>query len=352
MILSISYITILEPVFAQTSSPISSSQAETPYIIPQWVKNTAGWWANGQISNSEFVRAIQYLIDNNILTGNQIINEINQLQNQNQAIRQAATQSTKEINQLQQENNNLQTENENLKSQIQQYGNSAQQTANALEQLNSTLQEFASKPLTIISNDTVNWYFSDSNGNRYHWTLPMATYDDQVRIPTSILVGTQYLTFPNGTKMLAQNYAPLAQTIINSHGFRNVIDQVYNNAGSDEQFVYEVWYITSEMTTYNVDITDSNLTPFEVLTRGEGDCKDKSILIASMLRSSEHTVNWKISLEELDINNPTDPQTMNHMIVWVDTGQKTYAIESTATPDNDGLNVWAGISIYGWQIPV
>ncbi|MGI0046559.1 MAG: plastocyanin/azurin family copper-binding protein [Nitrosotalea sp.] len=337
-----------------TTAPTVPSTAMAPiqYSIPYWVKNDAKWWSEGQISDGEFVKAIQYLVDNGILTPNQAMSEINQLQSQNQAIRQSASQTTNQINQLQQENNNLQTENENLRLQMQQYGNSARQTANALEQLNSTLHEYLSKPYTIISNDTVNWYFSDSNGNRYYWTMPMSTYDAQVRVPTSLLVGTQYLTFPNGTRMLAQDYSPLAKTIVSSHGFRNVIDQVYNNAGSDEQFIYEVWYITAEMTTYNVDITDSNLTPFEVLTRGEGDCKDKSILIASMLRSSEHTANWKISLEEMDINNPTNPQTMNHMIVWVDTGQKTYAIEATATPDNNGLNVWAGVSIYGWQIPV
>jgi len=36
-------------------------------IIPAWVKNTAKWWASGQISDSDFIKAIQYLIDNNIL---------------------------------------------------------------------------------------------------------------------------------------------------------------------------------------------------------------------------------------------------------------------------------------------
>jgi len=31
-------------------------------VIPEWVKNTAGWWANNQISNDDFVNSIQYLI--------------------------------------------------------------------------------------------------------------------------------------------------------------------------------------------------------------------------------------------------------------------------------------------------
>jgi len=35
--------------------------------IPVWVKNDAGWWANGIISNSEFVAGIQYLISSGII---------------------------------------------------------------------------------------------------------------------------------------------------------------------------------------------------------------------------------------------------------------------------------------------
>ncbi len=44
-----------------------TSQSGTFGQIPQWVKNTAGWWANGQISDDEFVRAIQYLVANGII---------------------------------------------------------------------------------------------------------------------------------------------------------------------------------------------------------------------------------------------------------------------------------------------
>ena len=35
--------------------------------IPLWVKNTAGWWANGQIDDSEFITALQFLIKNKII---------------------------------------------------------------------------------------------------------------------------------------------------------------------------------------------------------------------------------------------------------------------------------------------
>jgi len=35
--------------------------------IPSWIKNTAGWWAEDKISESEFLRAIEYLIENKII---------------------------------------------------------------------------------------------------------------------------------------------------------------------------------------------------------------------------------------------------------------------------------------------
>jgi len=35
--------------------------------IPVWIKNVAGWWASGDISENEFLTGIEYLINNNII---------------------------------------------------------------------------------------------------------------------------------------------------------------------------------------------------------------------------------------------------------------------------------------------
>ncbi|MGB9002941.1 MAG: hypothetical protein WCC52_03950 [Nitrosotalea sp.] len=48
------------PLSASTSN--SSSQQ-----IPSWVKTNAGWWANGQISDSDFIKGIQYLVSSGII---------------------------------------------------------------------------------------------------------------------------------------------------------------------------------------------------------------------------------------------------------------------------------------------
>jgi hypothetical protein len=44
---------------------INASAQTTP--IPSWVKNTAKWWGEGQISDSDYIQSLQWLIDNGIL---------------------------------------------------------------------------------------------------------------------------------------------------------------------------------------------------------------------------------------------------------------------------------------------
>ncbi len=39
----------------------------TDYKIPEWIKNNAGWWANGQIPDSAFIDGIEFLIKEEII---------------------------------------------------------------------------------------------------------------------------------------------------------------------------------------------------------------------------------------------------------------------------------------------
>ena len=48
------------------SLSIVSISAE-PNIIPDWVKNNAKWWADGQTGESEFISTMQYLINQGII---------------------------------------------------------------------------------------------------------------------------------------------------------------------------------------------------------------------------------------------------------------------------------------------
>ena len=54
----------------QTFSGISSTSFDIgsgSNQIPSWIKNNAGWWADGSIDDNSFVQGIQYLIKEGIM---------------------------------------------------------------------------------------------------------------------------------------------------------------------------------------------------------------------------------------------------------------------------------------------
>jgi len=53
---------------------ISSSAEEE--LIPSWIKNTAGFWADNQISDNEFMNAIEFLIGKEIIQVPQAIAQV------------------------------------------------------------------------------------------------------------------------------------------------------------------------------------------------------------------------------------------------------------------------------------
>ncbi|MGH2612082.1 MAG: hypothetical protein ACRDFB_03410, partial [Rhabdochlamydiaceae bacterium] len=278
---------------------------------------------------------------------------------------QAASQTTNQNNQLQQENNQLVSDNENLQLQLQQdedklsewnnyyskvqtylqnYNNTVQQ---ALQNYNNTvqhvLQVMKCTPTTFVTNGTIVWNFCDSKGNQYTWNMPFTTYDYDIKRPFP--TDTISIQEPDGTIAVFPNYAEFVEP-----SFSKVIDQVYDNAGSDDQFLYEVWFIVSQMTTYSQDITNSNLWPLQTFSDARGDCKDLSILTASMIRSSSHTQNWQVYLGIVDSNNPSNPQHYNHMMVSVHIGNEVQFIE--ATNKQNGLQYWNETTLYGHWLPV
>ena len=69
------YLEINVPIFASdgTSNPDTVPVLPTPVIpptqnIPSWIKNNAGWWAEGTIDDNSFVQGIQFLIKEGIMT--------------------------------------------------------------------------------------------------------------------------------------------------------------------------------------------------------------------------------------------------------------------------------------------
>ena len=54
-------------VIISTVPFVSSDITRGEFTVPNWVKNTAGWWALDQISDSAFLQGMQYLINEGIM---------------------------------------------------------------------------------------------------------------------------------------------------------------------------------------------------------------------------------------------------------------------------------------------
>jgi len=48
--------------------PVTEQQEGGESVIPDWVRNNAGWWAEGLISDEDFAGGLQYLIANGIIS--------------------------------------------------------------------------------------------------------------------------------------------------------------------------------------------------------------------------------------------------------------------------------------------
>jgi uncharacterized protein YjbI with pentapeptide repeats len=61
------FVNALEFLINEGIIKIDSTTGEKSDSIPNWIRNTSGWWANDQISETEFLNAIQFLIEAGII---------------------------------------------------------------------------------------------------------------------------------------------------------------------------------------------------------------------------------------------------------------------------------------------
>ena len=309
-----------------TSLIVSLQASGQSYNIPTWIKNNAKWWSEGQIGDSDFISGIKYLIENNIL----LIDESKQ--DNDNSLAKEYDQTVEFAIKLQEENARLESEMDALRQDRDYWKNLAGDYDECY-------------PTTMIEGQTIYWDFCDSKGNLYSWEMPVEGYEALVGGETYLdYVGLQ---LPSGGTVQIIDYTKFV-----GNSFQDVIDDVYANAENDDQFIYEVWYIVSQLTTYSYDIDyDFPRYALETFTRGGGDCEDTAILIADMIRSSGHTRDWDVKLVYFDADNPSSPKDVDHVAVGIDTGENYYVIESTAKT-REGAYSWAGQKITGWYYDV
>jgi hypothetical protein len=194
---------------------------------------------------------------------------------------------------------------------------------------------------TMLVGREIKWTFHDSKGNSYHWQMPIDTYRLIVESPQP--QDMLHLKKNDGTTIIVRDHTKF----VDNWSFRNVVDQVYANSKNDKDFLYELWYITSEMTTYTADIGEQPRWALETFTDAGGDCEGTAILIASMIKSSSHSKDWEVQMVFFDLDHPYKAENVNHVALYVKTKDFSTYVEST--DKKDGLNFWQG-KIAGWYI--
>ena len=61
-------LTIIITSFLLIIPTTQTSNAAESEEIPSWIKNNAGWWAETQITDTEFISGIQWLITNDVIS--------------------------------------------------------------------------------------------------------------------------------------------------------------------------------------------------------------------------------------------------------------------------------------------
>ena len=198
------------------------------------------------------------------------------------------------------------------------------------------------KSKITIYNQNIHWNVEDGSGNQYNWKIPIQTFEHKVKYNTNYDVRELTNTNTNERYVVAQ-LEPFVQKI-----FGNVIGDVWDNSDSNDNFVYNIWFIVNDLTVYSEDIGEYPRYAEETLGRGGGDCEDLAILISDLILSSPHTKNWDVEMWYIDSDNPQNPKNVNHVILWIDDGNYKYFLEPTAKTWDDAL-VWNNYEITGWN---
>ena len=207
------------------------------------------------------------------------------------------------------------------------------------------LQEIALTPPYIYTkNRNVTIAFNKLDGAVGYWEIPFDSLESELY--RGVLTRSITEDQSNLVSLKADNgeyyYVEDMTLFVDPSSFKDVIPELYSQSGNDSSFIKEVWNIVTQLSIYSQEIGEIPRFPSETFLAGGGDCEDTAILFASMILAAP--VDWEVQLVYMDIDNPSDAQDVNHVIVSIDTGQESYLIETTTNevmqPYVNGVNGW------------
>lgn len=243
---------------------------------------------------------------------------------------------------LQNDYNVLNGEYSNLVTQYNQLG---LEYGNLSNEYNQYRTRALAPPYIYIHGRSVELAFLGSDNSLIRWHIPFESLEANIirgyrsRNNQASLVS---LSLSEQETVQLMDFRPY----VDPQPFDEVISELYAKSARDSEFIYQVWQIIAQLTSYSTEINETPRYPLETLLSAGGDCEDTSILFASMIKAAP--VDWEVSLVYIDSYNPTEPKEVNHVLVKVDTGVEVYLVETTS---KDVMSPYIN-GVRGWFFPV
>ncbi len=200
-----------------------------------------------------------------------------------------------------------------------------------------------------VQNGNFIFSFTLLNGTRRTWHFPLETYDYYTSVPRYSPI-IRFATKSGGT--------------INTYDFRGLVTPYVfsgvvsslTNGSSAGRFVDQVLNLKNQLTSYSYLFYNTSAYPVQILGTGTGDCKDFGVLMASILEAGNMYAgyNMTVQLEYVDVYNLSDPNTTDHLILYI-----TFANGTSRYLDTTGAlyeyepGVIANVTpVYGWRLPL
>ncbi len=268
-----------------------------------------------------------------------------------------------EYNELRATYNELVDEHNKLTTQIEQYVEQVEEYSEQLEKyvqnIPTLLEGAIVPPYLLVKSRGVNLVFRNLDGDVKYWHWNAEALEASVIwgwfMREMNISDLQYLKlydianrFTTGSKyvQLGKQWSSLDfRPYIMSDIFEPIASEFFSRHPDDEGRVMEVWNMVTQLNTYSEEITETPRLPLETLLLGGGDCEDLAILTASILKAM--SAEWDVSLVYMDGENPTNINEVNHVTVYVDTGEYKTFVEST---QGEIMNPWEEVDGFYLEI--
>ena len=153
--------------------------------IPTWIKGVVGLWADGEVSDVEFVNALEFLINAGVIkVDNQVsVDDYNTLADDYDLLYDEYDEVYDEYDALIDDYNTLADDYDLL---YDEYDEVYDEYDALIDDYSTLADDYdllygeCDYPLVEIYQTEVWWYFCDSKGNSYEWSMPITTYEDLI----------------------------------------------------------------------------------------------------------------------------------------------------------------------------